>query len=470
MPSQLERRRGFLLCAAFLACSLQLPVLAQQSDWVTPGSPEAQVDHPMTQPAAAPMQQQSGVNPGRGWMPKHSLPMQQEAPLMAPVQQQAQMAPMQQPLEQGVGGPQLGEDGSMPWQDIPKRRPAVQQQQAMQPMPQSGSAFQQPQPGAQDAWSLPPAQQQMDMQWAQNLPQVPMSAVTPTATAKAPAKPAGKPAVKATAAKPSAKPGVKTATAAKASPNQSQLAGHVMQSANAKQPTSQFVPNAGFPGGNTQMAGGQPGPYGMPTQGAMQQGMPMQGMQQMGAMQQMPGMPVQGAMQQGMPMQAMQQMGGASPMQGMSQMGAASPMQGMGGMSAMQGMGAMGGGMGMDPMSALMGATGGSGNPLDAIGKAIAGAAAMGLIPSSGNANLNAGYNPNVGPYAQMQAGPNMGGQQMQQMQQVQQVQQTRPRQASAQQKKKKKSNQSNVAANVANRVTQAGSMMMNMGLSRVHW
>ena len=88
-------------------------------------------------------------------------------------------------------------------------------------------------------------------------------------------------------------------------------------------------------------------------------------------------------------------------MSGVPAMGAADGgMAGLGGMNPLQMLGAIAGGGG---------GSGGASSPFDAIGKAIAGAAAMGLIPGSGAQGVpntaGGGFNPNAGPYGQMQAG-----------------------------------------------------------------
>jgi hypothetical protein len=388
-----SRRRESILCASFLALSVTAPAFAQlgQSDWIRPGDSGSQGQ------AQAQTQSNNGdSNPGVGWMPaRHSLPTQAEVPQTAPVQQM--------PQQQMDPGPSLGDDGSMPWQDAPRRQRKAQQ--AQQQTPPADAAFRSAGNGAQDPWSLPSAQQQADLGWAKNMSSVPMSAVMPGAPS--------------TGAKPAAK--------APAKPGQTQLSGHVTQSANTLQPTSQFDPNAGNfapqvgnmgqmrQSAGMQMNAGMTGPYGTPTTmqpqmggvqqmgGGMQQMQPMQQMpmqqatmQQMPMQQQMGGVQQNGAMQPNMQqMNAVLQMNGMQPMNGGTQQMQPIPQQQMGAMqsAASGGMSGMGG---MDPMQMLMGgAMGGTGSmgsmggggdttPFDSLGKALAGAAAMGLIPSSG--------------------------------------------------------------------------------------
>jgi hypothetical protein len=483
-----SRRRGSVLCASFLALSATTPAFAQlgQSDWVRPSDSgqQAQSNPQMGQsdwirPGDSGQQAQpntSGMNPGTGWMPaNHSLPsgMQQQSPQMAPTQPAQQM---QQMPQMDPGGPALSNDGSMPWQDAPRRRSAAQYTQA-QPAPAADAAFQTPARGGQDAWSLPSAQQQMDLEWAKNMPNVPMSAVTPGGGQTA--KPAARPVTAA------AKPGVKSGTSgtkpatttakAPAKPAQGQLSGRVTQNANAPQPATQFDPNAGMPGPYGITAGMQQSGAVQPMNGGMQQ-MPMQQMQQQMPMQQMPmqqmgaAQPMNGGMQQ-MPMQqggamqpdmqqmnAVMQMNGMQPMSGgtqqmstqqmpTQQMSAGNPMGG--GMSPM-GMG------GMNPMQMLMGGgmAPGDTTPFDGIGRAIAGAASMGLIPTSNTQGVpNNPNNPNGGFSSQM-GGPgatlvqqNGGGSSIPGAQLGRQL-----------------------TRSVNNGINRNMGTMINLGLSRIHW
>jgi hypothetical protein len=351
---KIRKNRPLLLAGLILLQTT--PAFAQigQSDWVTPGAPDADTTAiGNSAPPSTGATFMNGLNPGTGWTPSQltqpgaRFEKKLGAPAATTTSGQTQQ-PIMAPVDMSGGG-------SQGWADASAQQPATQ----FQPQPQQSFQPQQ---------SAPQPTQIGQSDWIS--PSGGGGSATPISSGKT---------SKASSTKPGQSdwvspggsgsigqsalitPGGGSSYNTGFGTQSPDLGGYVSQN-------QQFNPGTGNGGMGMNQMGNQMG-----NMGGMGQMGNMGGMGQMGNM---------GGMGQMGNMGGMNQMGN---MGGMGQMGGTNTTNmnmpyNPGSSGGMGGMGGMMGGMGGD-----------AGSPMDALGKAIAGAAAMGLIPSSGDKNLQSG-------------------------------------------------------------------------------
>jgi hypothetical protein len=371
------------------------------SELISPGGPDADTERIGNQ------QFTQGVNPGKGWTPGNRF--QKVAP-QQPVQNQMQAIPQPQMGGQGGGQDFPDNDGSMGWADTSKKTyQNVGQSDLVSPSGNAGAAFSQNAAPQQQEWALPSAQS--GAAWQAGIENA-MQQAAPGQMQPMQQQRQAVPQQR--AAQPNLSGRV----------SQSAIPSHLQTHPQGNMDMSRPLPGMGATasGGGVNMAQPMPGMGGMGggMAGGMNMAQPMPGMGGMGG-----GMA--GGMNMAQPMPGVGGMGGMGGMQGsMPMAGGMGTMQGMtGGMGAgmQQNMGAMGGGGmggmggGMGALGALMGGGMGGGmggapaSPFDMLGKAIAGAAQMGLIPGTqkqGMPSRPTGYGQPAG--GSMQGGTMQGG------------------------------------------------------------
>ena len=349
--SFIRKNRPLLLAGAILLQTT--PAFAQigQSDWVTPGAPDADTTAiGNSAPPSTGATFMNGLNPGTGWTPSQltqpgaRFQKKMGAPPVTPTAGQVQQ-PIMAPVDTS---------GGQGWAD------ASAQQAATQFQPQQAAPT--PTQIGQSDWISPSGG----------------GSALPVSNGKS---------TKVSSSKPGQSDWVTPGGGSSGGIGQSALitpgggssynTGFGTASPDLGGYVSQTQPfNPGTSGGGMANMNPNGGMNPMGNMGGMNQMGNMGGMNQMGNMGAMNQMGNMGAMNQMGNMGAMNQMGGANT----TNMNLPYNAGGSGAMGGMGGMGGMMGGMGGD-----------AGSPMDALGKAIAGAAAMGLIPSSGDKNLQTG-------------------------------------------------------------------------------